>query len=114
MCEAIKTKLLHLEKYATDKNKDKFTYIIIPSNHRLYKFPYNLEDRIEYIEDTIKHYTKSDLKINVDKKIDKKSKLPSYVMTTNIASKKPELLEFIGKMDGTFDKKTNELRFIID
>ncbi len=47
ICNKIKEKLLYLEKTSTGKNK--LTYIIIPSNHPIYPFPYNLEDRKEYI-----------------------------------------------------------------
>jgi superfamily II DNA or RNA helicase len=54
ICNMIKEKLLHLEKYATNKDNNKLTYIMIPENHPIYPFPYNLEDRIEYIKNKIK------------------------------------------------------------
>ncbi|AYV76697.1 MAG: hypothetical protein Terrestrivirus11_38, partial [Terrestrivirus sp.] len=41
--------MLLLEKYGTTKNKDKFTYVMILSNHIL-RFPYNSEDYIELIK----------------------------------------------------------------
>jgi hypothetical protein len=63
ICEFIKNKLLELEKYSTDK----ITYMIIPKNHPKYVFPYNLEDRIEYIKTEIKK-TQSFAKIKVSKK----------------------------------------------
>mgnify|MGYP000619053226 CR=1 FL=1 len=44
-------KLLELEKYS--KGKDKITYIMIPKNHPKYKFPFNLEDRTEYIKNKV-------------------------------------------------------------
>lgn len=53
LCEMIKNKLLELEKYATEQNNNKVTYIMIPANHPLYKFPYNLEDRVSYIKQKI-------------------------------------------------------------
>ena len=49
LCKHIQTKLLELEKYSTTKQQNKKTYMIIPNNHLLYIFPYNLEDRIKYV-----------------------------------------------------------------
>ena len=72
LCNFIKDRLLYLEKYSTKKDKNKKTYIMIPKNHDIYEFPYNLEDRInsiiEYITDidksiivnVIKHKNKSE------------------------------------------------------
>ena len=48
ICLRIRDQLLHLEKYATSADKNKVTYIMIPYNHPVYPFPYNLEDRIKY------------------------------------------------------------------
>jgi hypothetical protein len=50
ICNAIRLRLLYLEKYSIAKNGDKKTYTIIPSNHPKYPFPLNLEDRIEWIK----------------------------------------------------------------
>lgn len=61
ICEIIKNKMLLLEKYSTKNNK--LTYVIIPFNHPLYKFPYNLEDRIDYIIQQIKK--KINIKLNI-------------------------------------------------
>jgi len=49
ICNIIKDRLLFLEKYSTTKDNNKYLYMIIPSNHPIYEFPYNLEDRITYI-----------------------------------------------------------------
>lgn len=49
ICDRIKERLLFLEKYSTTKQKNKITYIMIPNNHPIYKFPFNLEDRYKYI-----------------------------------------------------------------
>ena len=65
ICNEIKNKMLYLEKYSTKKDKNKFTYIMIPANHPIYKFPYNLEDRTEYIINNIKNNIKYKLDINV-------------------------------------------------
>lgn len=57
LCESIKNKLIELEKYA--KGKHKLTYLIVPKNHPEYQFPFNLEDRkdfiLKYLEKKIKH-----------------------------------------------------------
>jgi superfamily II DNA or RNA helicase len=48
ICLKIKEKLLYLEKYTTSKDGNKKTYVMIPSNHPVYPFPYNLEDRLKF------------------------------------------------------------------
>ena len=45
LCNQIKDILLNLEKY----NNDNITYCIIPANHPIYEFPYNIHDRVKYI-----------------------------------------------------------------
>jgi len=65
ICEQIREKMLHLEKTSTGKNKK--TYVIIPSNHPEYPFPYNLEDRVEYIEKQFDEQY-GDVKTSVQKK----------------------------------------------
>ena len=47
ICNELKNKLLYLEKYSTSNDKNKMTYIMIPNDHPIYEFPYNLEDRIK-------------------------------------------------------------------
>jgi DNA polymerase III delta prime subunit len=47
ICNELKDKLLYLEKYGTSKDGNKITYVIIPKNHPIYPFPFNLEDRIK-------------------------------------------------------------------
>jgi len=64
ICESIKNKLAELEKYS--KGKNKMTYLIVPANHYDYPFPYNLEDRKEYVinklEKEIKYKFNYDIK----------------------------------------------------
>ena len=48
ICYVLRDKLLYLEKYATTADKNKITYVMIPVDHPIYPFPYNLEDRIKY------------------------------------------------------------------
>ena len=43
LCDNIRDKMLDLEKNQTGPNKK--TYIMIPKNHPVYEFPYNVEDR---------------------------------------------------------------------
>ena len=66
LCNIIKEKMLELEKYST--GVDKKTYIMIPSNHLQFPFPYNLEDRAELIKNNIKNINS---KINVELKKNK-------------------------------------------
>lgn len=49
VCAKIENRMLYLEKYGTKKDGNKFTYVMIPINHPMYQFPYNLEDRVEHI-----------------------------------------------------------------
>ena len=67
VCKLIRYRLLYLEKYSTYKDKNKFTFMIIPSNHPKYPFPFNLEDRIEYIKENISSKTQLDLDFNIEK-----------------------------------------------
>lgn len=64
ICEMVKDKMLVLEKYSTIKDKNKVTYVMIPANHPQYKFPYNLEDRVEYIINKLKNNIPIKLDIN--------------------------------------------------
>lgn len=84
ICEKIKNALLLLEKYATTKDKNKMTYVMIPKNHPTFEFPYNLEDRVQHIINKLKSETKKPLETSV--KTDKKKSgpekgYPSYVIT---------------------------------
>jgi hypothetical protein len=71
LCEDIKDKLLEMEKYATKKDGNKMTYVIIPRNHKIYSYPYNLEDRIEHILTIIKNSIKTKLNYEIEKKTTK-------------------------------------------
>lgn len=54
ICDAIRDRMFDLEKYSTTKDKNKLTYLIVPSNHPTIPFPLNLEDRIKRIIKDIK------------------------------------------------------------
>jgi hypothetical protein len=65
ICDKVKNKLLELEKY--DNNN--ITYIIIPSNHLIYPFPYNIKDRCDFIANKItSEFTNGNISIDYDKK----------------------------------------------
>ena len=49
MCNYIMKLLLFLEKYSTTKDDNKITYVMVPADHKVYPFPYNMEDRLKYI-----------------------------------------------------------------
>lgn len=67
ICEAIKLRMLYLEKYSTTDEGNKLTWMIIPYNHPTYIFPLNLEDRVN----------------NIITKIDEKIKVKINVVTLN-------------------------------
>lgn len=71
VCQSIEDKLLLLEKYATDADGNKKTYIIIPTNGK-YEFPLNLEDRTAQRIEQIKKEIGSKVDVVV-KKIKKTS-----------------------------------------
>jgi hypothetical protein len=72
MCLDIRNALMELEKYGTDRDGNKMTYVIIPTNHKTLPFPYNLEDRKDYIINKINEEIKKNLSITVDTKVEDK------------------------------------------
>lgn len=68
LCNAIRDRLIELEKYSTDN----ITYIIMPANHKQYKFPLNLKDRTKQTVDTLKGSMKgSTITVEKEKTTDK-------------------------------------------
>jgi len=65
LCDSIKNKLLFMEKYAV--GKDKLTYLMVPKDHPIYRFPYNLEDRVEYYKKILADQIKFKLNMTVKK-----------------------------------------------
>ena len=61
LCNFIRDKLLHLEKYSTSAKKNKVTYVMIPFDHPNYQFPFNLEDRIKYKLNRLKSIVNRDI-----------------------------------------------------
>jgi DNA polymerase III delta prime subunit len=70
ICNELKNMLLHLEKYSTVKDGNKKTYFMIPLDHPIYEFPYNLEDRIKNRINTINKLAGRALDIVVKKSKD--------------------------------------------
>jgi hypothetical protein len=84
MCDYIMRLLLFLEKYSTSKDDNKMTYVMIPSNHKKYPFPYNLEDRIKYtlkrINEIIQREYDHVVKKNKNGSFENITNLPSYTI----------------------------------
>lgn len=113
LCDIIKEKMIYMEKYGTKKNN--ITYIMIPANHPKYKFPLNLEDRVEYVKNKLLNETKLKLNINVkeDKiKIGKDKGLKQYIMTISGNGKLDYHIELLKELG--FNKEKNDWILIID
>lgn len=83
LCDMIKSRMLYLEKYSTDKDENKYTYIMIPADHPVYPNPYNLEDRVETIKKRL--MDEIDIKFSIKKETYKKTEgeekgMPSYML----------------------------------
>jgi superfamily II DNA or RNA helicase len=101
VCKLIRNRLLYLEKYSTTKDNNKFTYLIVPSNHPIYPFPLNLEDRIVHI---LKQLEKK-IPFKIEHKVEKlgngifegsrDKKLPTYLL-------KIPITKDLNKFDGYF------------
>lgn len=123
ICKEIEQKMLLLEKYGTNKDGNKKTYIMIPSNHPQYPFPYNLEDRVKYIESSLENDVKVNININV-KKIKKTSGsekgMPSYIITIKNEEKIKDkddieiLNNVVKKYNGKEIKKDKEWEILVE
>ena len=106
ICYHIRDKMLELEKYSTDADKNKKTYIMVPANHKEYKFPYNLEDRTTMLKEYIKKNISNKITINI-KKIPK-DKYFYFTLTIpldNISKEfKSDIDEVMKNNSGKFDK----------
>jgi DNA polymerase III delta prime subunit len=77
ICNSIQDRLIELEKYGTSGT----TYIIVPANHSVYKFPINLQDRVKITTDTIKSSMKGS-QVTVEKdKPDEDKFIRKYTIT---------------------------------
>lgn len=103
LCNTIKEKLLELEKYSIGNEKK--TYMMIPANHPVYQFPYNLEDRVDFIKKNIKELNS---KIEIDVKKNTNDKHFTFVMTIKESDKtknhENEITNIVQKYNGKKDK----------
>ena len=91
ICNEIKNKLMYLEKYSTSKDNNKMTYMMIPFNHPIYPFPYNLEDRIKNVIKKINKIAEKNVDIVVRK--DKGDKGKEDMVTYNMTFKSDKSLK---------------------
>jgi len=111
LCSEIKNKLLYLEKYSTTENKNKMTYIMIPFNHPVYPFPYNLEDRIKHIIKLLYKITGRNIDVIVEKDTKNKT-LIKYNMIFNNVDYLKNYINDIKKLN--FKLENNKWILIID
>lgn len=69
ICKLINDRLYDLEKYSTITDSNKFTYLIVPSNHPTIPHPLNLEDRIKSLIDIIEKIYRTRLDYTLDSTI---------------------------------------------
>jgi hypothetical protein len=72
ICELIKERMLYLEKY----NVDNITYVIIPTNHAIYPFPYNIHARVKFIRNKIISHIKFKLEASIIERTPKLANVP--------------------------------------
>lgn len=115
LCDSIKNKLLFMEKYSTSKDNNKLTYMMIPKNHPIYKFPYNLEDRLEYYKKLISDQIKFKINITVKKntKTDENynKKITTYTMEIDDS---PDLRDFEPLLKDTLGGVKKNKKWIIE
>ena len=104
ICGALEQKLLEKEKYATDKDKNKMTYIRIPANHPKYKFPYNLEDRVKFIVSKIRSEIKQVLNITTSKETKENKSKPKYLIHIEYKPILNDYKEFLRQYDAKFSE----------
>ena len=66
ICLSIRYFLLFLEKYSLNKDNNKLTYFIIPTNHSTHRFPYNLEDHVDFLIDYLKNTININFTYNIN------------------------------------------------
>lgn len=111
ICDNIKDRMLLLEKYGTSKEKNKLTYIMIPSNHEL-RFPRNSEDYIDLIKNKISDEIKFKLDITITsekKKTGPEKGYPTYFINIKDDAKLNDYADFLTKLGA---KKENKMWII--
>jgi hypothetical protein len=113
--------LLYLEKYSTSKDNNKITYVILPSDHKKYTFPYNLEDRIKHIIKNITTIIKREFDYKVIKEKNGEyetiKNLPNYIIEIKINKYIEEYSKELEKLFnnmGKFKKEKNYYNIYLD
>ena len=112
LCDIIKERMLELEKFAS--GEDRKTYIMIPANHPVYKFPYNLEDRADFIKKKLKDINN---KILIESK---KNKLKDDKFTITLTIKNDDnVKQYLNEVESIFEKwnaikENNIYKIILD
>jgi superfamily II DNA or RNA helicase len=83
ICLEIRDKLLYLEKYSTSKDGNKITYMMIPKDHPIYVFPYNLEDRVKFVIKQLNKIAGRNVDLLVKKQKDKKDNMVYEITFSN-------------------------------
>jgi len=115
ICNLIEREMLLKEKYSTDAHKNKYTYVRIPANHPLYKFPYNLEDRVRYITSKLRKSTTFPIDISIStstKKTGSEKGYPSYTITVKAEKQTAELTTLLKEYNAINNK--NEWKIIVE
>jgi hypothetical protein len=110
ICLEIRNNLMYLEKYATSKDGNKITYVMVPSNHPIYPFPYNLEDRIK---DKIKKVNRiAGYNVDILTKKQRSTEDSLKIGDTDIKQKENIVYELSFKNDKQFNNNLSELNNI--
>ena len=116
ICEKIRERMLQLEKYGTDEEGNKVTYVIVPLGHSL-PFPLNLSDRTRALQSQIKDMIKFKIDLSV-KKIKKTSGpekgYPSYMIIIKDDPKLKEYEDFLAKLGATQDKTKKQWEILVE
>lgn len=110
VCDKIRDRLIFLEKYST--GKDKLTYVMIPRNHSIYRFPLNLQDRGLFIIDQIRDKIHFDIRIDtlpVKRKVEGEN-----VTTYKIEIKDDKRLEEFNSFFESLGAKKDKNKWVIN
>jgi hypothetical protein len=107
LCDAIQEELIFKEKYSI--GKDKMTYVMIPFNHSVYKFPLNLEDRKDYLINLIKDKIKFklDIQTKTNKETVKSKQIQTYQIDITYNKALDEFKDFFKQNGFQFGKTIN-------
>lgn len=112
VCAVIEKQMLEKEKYSTDKDKNKMTYVRLPANHPKYPFPYNLEDRVKYIIANLRKEIKQQLDIKTSKELIKTGENKGKPMYTIVVKNDKNIDEDIMKKHKFVLSKTDWITIV--